>query len=158
MANFASKINRSIRGRDLGFQDLSSAESGSGNGTQRFLAGTVIGVRVDVTTAETTSANVKAHGLSQFGTTSTGTGSSAVYTLDPPIPGITKTIVLSCGASDGPIYIKTANSETIESTAGSSFTTMKVSTRGKWDLIGVTTARWFTAAASAAFVLLATST
>ena len=158
MANFAAKINRSIRGRDLGFQDLSSAESGSGNGVTRFLAGTVIGVRRDVTTAETTSVNVKAHGLTAFGTTSTGTGSSAVYTLDPPIPGIEKLICLSCGASDGPVYFKTAGAETIESTAGTSFTTFKLSTRGMIQLYGVTTGRWFTPQTSAAFALLATST
>lgn len=158
MSNFASKITNSIHGRDLGIQHLSTSESGSGNGVQKFLAGAVVGIRSDVTTAETTSVNVKAHGLTAFGTTSTGTGSSAVYTLDPPIPGVEKTIVLSCGASDGPVYFKTANSETIESTAGSSFTTFKLSTRGSVRLVGVTTARWFTWLTSASFGLLATST
>jgi hypothetical protein len=140
---FASKILTSIHGRALGIQALSSAESGSGNGTQRFLVGEVADIRRDVSTAETTSVNLKAHGVSHLGTTSTGTGSSAVYHLDPPIPGVKKTIVMSCGASDGPVYIATVSSETISSTAGSTYTVMKFSTRGVIELMGITTARWF---------------
>lgn len=134
MANFAAKINRSIRGRDLGFQDLSSAESGGSNGITRFLAGTVIGLRQDVTNAETTSQNLKAHGLSNLSTASSG-----VHTIDPPIPGVAKTIVCTGGATE---YVKTANSETIESSLGSTFTTLKWVGYGVIDLVGLTTARW----------------
>lgn len=139
---FADKVLTSIHGRVLGIQALSSAESGSGRGTQRFIAGEVADIRREVSTAETTSLNLKAHGVSHFGTTSTGTGSSAVYHLDPPIPGVKKTIVLSCGASDGPIYIATVSSETIESSAGSTYTVIKMSTRQCLELIGLTTKRW----------------
>ena len=153
---FAKKITTSLHGRVVGIQSLSSAESGSGNGVQHFIAGQVAGVRVEVTTAETTSRNLAAHGLSQFGTTSTGTGSSAVYTLDPPIPGISKFIALTCGASEGPIYIKTGG-PTIESTAGSTFQTIKLSTRQFVELIGVTTSRWMTFLSSAQVLLQETT-
>ena len=47
------------------------------------------------------------------------------------------------GVSNGPVYIKTANSETIVSTIGSSFTTVKISSLGGgFELIGLTTAQW----------------
>ena len=153
---FANKIHTSIHGRVIGIQSLSSAESGSGNGTQHFIAGQVAAVRLDVTTAETTSGKVKAHGMTAFGTTSTGTGSSAVYTLDPPIPGVRKLIALTCGASEGPVYFKTGG-PTIESTAGSTFQTIKMSTRQMIELWGVTTARWMTFMSSAQIVLSETT-
>lgn len=152
---FANKILTSLHGRRLGIQSLSSAESGSGRGTQFFLAGSVADIRRDVSTAETTSVNLLAHGVSVFGSTSTA--AARTYTLDPPVPGVRKTIVVSCGASDGTFIVKTANAETIESTAGSSFTQFTLSTKAVIDLMGVTTARWMTAAASAAFTLLSTS-
>jgi hypothetical protein len=153
---FAKKITTSLHGRVVGIQSLSSAESGSGSGVQHFLAGQFADIRRDVSTAETTAVNLKAHGVSQFGTTSTGTGSSAVYTLDPPIPGVTKFIAMTCGASDGPIYIKTGG-PTIESTAGSTFQTIKMSTRQFIELIGVTTGRWMTFLSSAQVVLQETT-
>ena len=156
MANFAAKINRSIRGRDLGFQDLSSAESGGAHGITRFLAGTVVGVRGDVTSAESTATNLKAYGLSQIGTTSTAV--SHGFTLDPPIPGVEKLIALSCGASDGAVLVKTANSEVLYSTAGSSFTTFTLSTRAIVSMVGLTTGIWFVRETSAKFTLLATAT
>jgi hypothetical protein len=123
----------------LGIQSLSSAESGGGNGNQFFLAGQVADIRLDVTTAETTATNLKAHGVSWLGTTSTGNGT--VYTLDPPIPGITKHIALTCGASDGPVYIKTGG-PTIETSAGSTYQTIKLSTRQYCELLAVSTGRW----------------
>lgn len=138
---FANKVVTSLHGRIVGIQNLSSAESGSGNGMQHFLAGSFGDIRRDVSTAATTSVNLKAHGVSHFGTTSTGTGSSAVYTIDPPIPGVRKTIALSCGASEGPIYIKTTGA-TIETSAGSTYQTIKMSTRQTLEMMGLTTARW----------------
>lgn len=153
---FANKVLTSIHGRVLGLQRLSSAESGSGRGAQYFIAGEVADIRREVSTAETTSLNMKAHGLSQLGTTSTGTGSSAVYTLDPPIPGVTKLIALTCGASDGPVYVKASNA-TIESTAGSTFSVIKLSTRTLVELVGITTARWLTNMTSATLVLQETT-
>lgn len=156
MANFAGKITNSFHGRDFGIQHLSTVESGGSYGVTKLLVGAVVGLRSDLTSAETTSANLKAYGLSQIGTTSTA--ASHVFTLDPPIPGIEKHIVLSCGASDGAVLVKTANSEAIYSTAGSSFTTFTLSTRAMVTLLGLTTAIWATRETSAKFTLLATST
>lgn len=133
MANFSSAINTSLRGRELGIQRLTTSECG-GRLPAHFLAGTVIGIRGEVTSAETTSANLLAYGFSQL-----STGSSAVHTLDPPIKGVAKTI-FSSGASTN--FVKTANSETIETSAGSTFTTVRFVGPGTLSLIGVTTARY----------------
>jgi hypothetical protein len=136
---FANKVLTSIHGRVLGIQALSSAESGGSRGTQRFIAGEVADIRREVSTAETTSVNMKPHGMSHLATTSTGNGT--VFTIDPPIPGISKTIALTCGASDGPVFVKTTGA-TIESSAGSTYQTIKLTTRQLVEMIGVTTARW----------------
>lgn len=152
---FANKILTSIHGRRIGLQTLSSAESGGSRGNQFFIAGSVADIRVEVSTADTTSVNLYPHGLSQLGTTSTSSTANT-YTLDPPIPGIRKLIALTCGASEGTVLVRTAGYETIESTAGSSFTSFVLSTRSLVELIGVTTARWMTHHTSVHFTLFAT--
>lgn len=152
MANFASKANTSLRGRELGIQRLTTAESG-GPYPAHFLVGTVTDIRPDVTFPETTATYLQAHGLSVL-----STGSSAVHTLAPPIPGIEKTICCTGGAT---AYVKTAGSETIESTAGSSFTVMKWTAAATQTLrlVGLTTARWIlTNVTSAQVGLLSTTT
>jgi len=135
---FGSKILTSIFGRRLGLQRMSSAETGGTRGTQEYLVGPE-SLRVGATTAETTSTNLQPHGLSVLPGTSAG--SSAVYTLDPPVPGVTKWIA---GSTDnGPTIVKTANGETITTTAGSSWTTVEISSLGgSFALVGLTTARW----------------
>lgn len=130
---FGNKILTSIFGRRLGLQALSSAESG-GSGRQEFLVGPE-DIRREVTTAETTSTNLKAHGISFL-----TAGTSSVFTLSPPIPGVSKSIIASTA---GPSYVKTANSETFVTSMGSSFTTIKASSLGAvFELIGLTTAIW----------------
>lgn len=130
---FATKMTRSLHGREIGMQILSSAESGGGNGIQRYVVGTFGDVRVTVQT-ETTSANALPYGYSVA-----STGSSAVHTIDPPVPGVSKIIASSGGSTT---YFKTANSETLESSRGSSFTTVKFQQIGFVELLGLTTARW----------------
>ena len=134
---YRDKVLTSIFGRRLGLQQMTTAQTG-GRLTAEFLVGPE-SLRVGVTTAETTSTNVAAYGVSVLPGTSAG--SSAVYTLEPPIPGVRKFIV--GGDANGPVYLKTVNSEVIVSTVGSSFTTVKISSiGGSFELIGVTTARW----------------
>lgn len=135
---FGSKIITSIFGRRLGLQRMSSSESGGTRGAQEYLVGPEA-LRLGVTTAETTSTNLQPHGLSVLPGTSAG--SSAVYTIDPPIPGVSKFIA---GSTDnGPTLLKTANSETITTTMGSSWTTVEISSLGgSFQLVGLTTARW----------------
>ena len=90
-------------------------------------------------TAETTSSNVAPYGVSSLPGTSAA--SSAVYTIEPPIPGVRKIIQIGTTAN-GPCYLKTANSETFSSTLGTSFTTIKSSAGGFYELVGITTAIW----------------
>lgn len=96
-------------------------------------------LRVAVTTAESTGTNLSPWGYSNLPGTSVG--SSAVYTIDPPIPGVRK--IVTCSTENGPIYLKTKNSETFLTTLGSTHTTIKASTLGgAYELIALTTARW----------------
>lgn len=132
------KITTSLFGRRLGLQHISSAHSGSARGPAEFLVG-ADAVRMGVTTAESTATDLTAYGVSRLPGSSAA--SSAVYTISPPIPGVKK-IVMGC-TDNGPTYVKTKNSETIVTTAGSSFTTVKVSSvGGVFELIGLTTAIW----------------
>ena len=154
---FVSRMTKSLFGRDLGLEHLSSVDSGSTHDEDRiWLVGNVAGIRKDVTTAETTSVPLKAHGLSILSTKSSG-----VHTLNPPIPGVRK-VIASSGSTFA--WVITRNGETIESSRGSTFTTMKFTTRGVIELIGYTTARWLALAISsgsssqAASILLSTST
>lgn len=130
---YGSKILTSIFGRRLGLQRLTTAETG-GSKTE-FLVGPD-DFRVGVSTAETTSTDLKPFGVSHIA------GSSAVFTLEPPIPGVRK--VISVDASSASPYLKTKNGETIVSTAGSSHTTIKATsvTKGAFELIGLTTSQW----------------
>lgn len=152
---FATKNHISVHGRLLGIQSLSSAESGATRGNRHYVVGTFMDVRPVHSTDDTTAVNLHPCGMSQLGTTSTSSTANT-FTLDPPIPGLRKLIAVSCGSSEGTILIRTANFETIESTAGSSFTSFVVSTRGLYELYGVTTARWMTHHTSVHFTLLAT--
>ena len=131
--SFESLIRESIWGRRFGLSRLSSAVDGSTRSGKDWLAGPE-GTRVNVSTAETTSVELHPFGLSNLSTVSSG-----VHTLNPPIPGIQKTIVCTGGATE---YVKTRNSETLESSAGSTFTTMKWVGYGVAHLVGLTTARW----------------
>lgn len=135
---YNNQILTSLRGRRVGLQAMSSAATGSNHGRREFLVGPD-DFRVETSTAETTSTNLKPFGVSICPGTSEA--SSAVYTLDPPIPGVRK--IIGTSTANGPVFIKTANSETIQSTVGSSFTTVKISSLGgMFELIGLTTAIW----------------
>jgi hypothetical protein len=135
---YASKILTSIYGRRLGLQAMTTNETGGSRGTQEFLVGPE-GLRMENTTSESTGTNLKPHGVSWLNGTSAA--SSAVYVIDPPIPGVRKLINIGTTAN-GPIYLRTANSETFNTTLGTSFTTIKSSAGGFYELIGVSTAVW----------------
>lgn len=135
---WANKITTSLFGRRFGLQAMSSIETGGTGGADLLVGPEQIRRNV---TAETTATNAKAFGISRFSGTSAA--SSAVYTLDPPIPGVEKEIVFD-STSQGPIYVKTANGETFLSTQGSTFSIIKSTNNqiGVVGLIGVTTAVW----------------
>jgi len=117
---------------------MSTIQTGGSRGSGEFLVGPEE-LRRGVSTAESTGTNLTAWGVSVVPGTSAA--SSAVYTIDPPIPGVKK--IVGGGISNGPTYVKTANSETIQTTVGSSFTTVKISSLGgAFELLGLTTAVW----------------
>lgn len=136
---FTNKILTSIYGNRLGLQRMSSAEHGGTGGPSEFLVGPEA-LRSAVTTAETTAVGVKAWGVSFLAGTSAA--SSSVYTLDPPIPGVDKTVVFS--SANTPMYLKTKNGETFRTTADSTIATVISSTLtgAVVELIGLTTAMW----------------
>lgn len=136
----ANLINTSLFGRRLGLQNLTTTISGGSRGPVDMLVGAEQ-VRQGVTTAESTGTNAPAWGVSFFPGTSAA--SSAVYTLDPPVPGVEKTLVFN-STSQGPIYVKTANGETFLSTQGTTFSVIKSTANqvGTITLRGLTTAIW----------------
>lgn len=137
------KILTSIFGRRLGLQRLSTGQSGAST-QQEFLVGPA-DFRVGVSTAETTSTNLKSHGISM--NLGTSAASSAVYTMDPPVPGVRKILISS--TANGPVHVNTGGA-LILSSAGSTHQTVNLSTLGGVvELIGVTTALWATYVATA---------
>jgi hypothetical protein len=140
---FNNRILTSIFGRRLGLQRLTTGESG-GRQQSEFLAGPD-DLRVGVTSNETTAVTIKPHGVSfNLGTSA---GSSAVYTLEPPVPGIRKWLASS--TANGPAYVNTSGA-LITSSAGTTMATIRLSTLGvPIELVGMTTAMWLTYAATA---------
>lgn len=134
---FNNRILTSIFGRRLGLQRMSS--SVTGGSPSEYLVGPD-DFRV-VIAAESTAINLRAFGISiNLGTSA---GSSAVYVLEPPIPGVRK--LISGSTANGPVYIKTVNAETIVSTLGSTHTTVKISSLGgAFELVGLSTSQWMT--------------
>lgn len=127
---YNNKVITSIHGRRLGIQRLSSAESGGSDGTVEYLVGPEA-FRVGTSTAETTAANVSAFGASLLMETSAA--SSSVYTIDPPVPGVSKTLYMSSGT-----WVKTGGA-VFYSSAGTTHTTLNSSNKTVFTLMGVTT-------------------
>lgn len=132
----------SLHGRRIGLLPMSSAATGTGKtgmGSVDFLVGPE-DLRKGVTTAETTAINVPAWGVSFLAGTSVG--SSSVYVLDPPIPGVEKTIVFS--SANTPQYLRTMNAETFRTSADSTIATVIRSTLtgACIKLVGLTTGLW----------------
>ena len=135
---YGNNITTSLYGRRLGLQLMSTAQTGSANGAREFLVGPD-GMRVGVSSAPTTSLAQKPDGISIL--IGTSVASTPVFTLDPPIPGVRKTIVF--GSTDSALYIRTVNAEYIRgSSIGSSATTIRSSGGGAVELIGISTALW----------------
>ena len=145
---YQDKMTTSKHGRRLGLQLMTTPESGGSRGAQEYLVGPE-DLRVGVTTAETTSTNLQPHGVSKL--VSSSAASSQVYTIDPPVPGVHKTILNS---TDAVAYVKTANDETIVTSKGSTWTTITMPVGGlAVELMGFTTAQWlaFTTTLAAGF-------
>lgn len=137
---YGNNITTSIFGRRLGLQTLSTSQSGSGRSVPIDLLVGAEAVRAGVTT-ETTAQNLTAFGVSLL-TTSV---SSGVYTLDPPIPGVEKTLNFGSSAtSASPIYVKSGTGVTFQSSVGTTSTVLASSQNVPTvvRLIGLSTAVW----------------
>lgn len=136
MAYF-NKYVTSLYGRRFGLQRLTTAIAGITKPAE-FLVGPEA-LRTGTSTGESTGTNVAPYGASLLPGTSAA--SSAVYTIDPPIPGVRKTVL--GGSDNGPVYLKTANGETINTSWGTTHNTVKISSvGGGFELVAVTTAKW----------------
>jgi len=150
---YRNNITTSKHGRRLGLELMSTAKSGGSRGPQEYLVGPEA-LRGAVTTSESTATNLHPFGVSKL--LSSSAASSQVYTIDPPIPGVMKVIVNS---TDSVSYVKTANSETIVSTKGSTHTVMALPVGGgAVFMMGYTTAQWAIFQSTAAGIALTTST
>ena len=139
--SYNANINTSLHGRRIGLQLMTSAVTGSG----RALAeqpDMIVGpedIRKGVSASESTSVNLKAFGVSRIQGTSAA--STLVFTLDPPIPGVEKTLFFE--STDSALYVKTGSGENITgSSIGTSATAVVSSGGGTVRLVGVTTALW----------------
>jgi hypothetical protein len=155
---FNSGIVTSIFGRRLGLQTLSSSQSG---GTRTPAPEYLVGpdsFRQSVTTGETTSSNLYPSGVSYLTTAQ----SSGVYTIDPPVPGVEKTLIFATTGTN-PIYLRTSTDASI-TIATSQGTTMCVISSSQAEftaikLIGATTASWVAAnSVSSGYLRMSTST
>jgi hypothetical protein len=133
MPKLSSEITISLHGRSLGIQYMSSAQTGSTQGRDTFLVGPDA-FRIPTATAETTSVAFDPYGISFI-----TTGTSRVFNLNPPIPGVEKFIVSSAASV---AYVKSRNLETFESSQGTTFTVMTLTSHANVHLLGLTTARW----------------
>lgn len=144
---YGSNIITSLFGRRLGLQAMSTTQTGTGQAGRvpEFIVGAE-DIRKDVT-SDTTGTYLKAYGVSYLSTTNITGGTTGVFRLDPPIPGVEKTIVWgSTGAAATSVKTfvtaSTGGAEVFQSTAGSTFTVIASSVGSVLCLMGVTTGIW----------------
>lgn len=139
--SYADKANPTLWGRRLGLQWMPPAVSGSGRGAAEqpdFIVGAE-DVRKNVTTNDSTGTPLRAYGISRLAGTSAA--STPVYQLDPPIPGVEKTIQFV--STDSAIYVKPATGGFFTGTSlGSSAAAIRSSGGGTVRLVGISTADW----------------
>lgn len=126
---YGDRITTSLHGRRLGLQHLSSAESGGARGTEEYLVGPQA-FRALATSAETTAANIPPYGVSH------STEAAATILIDPPVPGVMKS--LSLGSS---VTAKLVNGAFISS-AGTTHTVIESSGACVLMLVGLSTAAY----------------
>jgi len=141
---YQDKITTTIFGRRLGLQQLSSSQSGTGVAGR--LPDLLVGaeaVRGAATTNDSTASSMTPYGVSYL-TTGLSADATAVFRLDPPIPGVEKTIVwasTTVGTMGSKIFatISTGGGAGFQTSNGSSFTCVASSNGNVLRLMGVTT-------------------
>jgi hypothetical protein len=144
---YANTIKTTIMGRRLGLAEMSTNQTGTAvaGRTPEFLVGAE-GVRAEVTTADTTATALKAWGNTVL-STGLSADATAIYRLDPPIPGVEKTIVwlsTTIGTMSAKVFVtnSTGGGAGFQTSGGSSFTCVASSAGAVLKLIGLTTALW----------------
>lgn len=144
---YGNLITTTILGRRAGLQSMSTNQTGTGLAGRipEFLVG-VEDIRKEVTTADTTATSLKAWGNSVL-STGLSADATAVFRLDPPIPGIEKTIAwlsTTVGTMASKIFVtnSTGGGAGFQTSGGSSFTCVASSAGAVLRLIGLTTALW----------------
>lgn len=130
---FTDKFLISIHGRQVGLQRVTTAISGGTRGQFDFFGGTYKGERMDCLASTFGNADSTSINLVPFGNhilPVSSVGSSQVFTVDPPIPGSNPMTVMTNGVDAA--YLKVANPspEGFQTSAGSSFTVVKLSSLG----------------------------
>jgi hypothetical protein len=145
--SWASKITTSLFGSRLGLQTLTTNVTGTGQAGRTYdvLVGAEA-VRSDASTADSTATYLKPYGVSLL-TTGLSADTTAIFRLDPPIPGVEKTIVwgsTTVGTMGSKITVtnSTGGGAGLQTSAGSSFTCASSSAGAVLRLVGVTTALW----------------
>lgn len=135
---FATRLFTSVHGRRLGLTRESSAQHG-GAGFRDYLTGDVMdAIKPQTSSAASTGTDLKPFGAWFLPTSSAG--SSQVYTIEPPIPGVPVTVM---GGTASEVFLKSKNSEVFVTSGGSSFTVINPSSLGfTLHLVGMTTAMW----------------
>ena len=143
--SWANLITTTLFGRRFGLQSMSSAQTGTGQAGRvtEVLVGPEA-LRVAASTADSTGNYLPPYGVSLL-TTGLSVDSTAVFRLDPPIPGVEKTIVwgsTTIGTMGSKIWVtsSTGGGAGIQTSAGSSFTCISSSAGAVLRLMGVTTA------------------
>lgn len=142
-----SKITTSIFGTRLGLSQVSSSVSGTAvaGRVSEFIVGAE-DVRKESSTADTTATALKPWGNSLL-TTGLSADATAIFRLDPPIPGVEKTIVwgsTTIGTMSSKIFVtnSTGGGAGFQTSGGSSFTCVASSAGAVLKLVGVTTGLW----------------
>lgn len=144
---YGNSILTTLFGRRLGLQALTTAQTGTGQAGRvpEFLVGSE-DIRKEVV-SDTTGTYLKAWGASLLSTANITGGTTGVFRLDPPIPGVEKTIVWqSTGAAAASVKTfvtaSTGGAEVFQTTSGSTFTVIASSVGAVLRLMGMTTAIW----------------
>lgn len=143
--SWANLITTTLFGRRFGLQSMSSNQTGTGQAARvtDFLVGPEA-VRQSATTADSTANYLPPYGISLL-TTNLSADATAIFRLDPPIPGVEKTIVwgsTTIGTMSAKIFatVSTGGGAGLQTSAGSSFTCVASSAGAVLKLVGVTTA------------------
>jgi hypothetical protein len=147
---YGSNINTSLYGRRFGLQQMTTNQTGTGLAGRQpeFLVGPE-DIRKEVTTGDSTATYLKAYGISYL---STGlvTDATAIFRLDPPIPGVEKTIVwgsTTVGTMSAKIFVTISTGVgQFQTSGGSSFSCVASSAGAVLRIVGVTTSIYATVA------------